>query len=69
MLTAANKFDKIGSNILKKFSNMEISFYIQIVCSQATSTLNVKKKKIISEEGNQLCQRDGWKRYKARVVH
>lgn len=45
MLTAANKFDKIGSNILKKFSNMEISFYIQIVCSQATSTLNVKKKK------------------------
>lgn len=44
MLTAANKFDKIGSNILKKFSNMEISFYIQIVCSQATSTLNVKKK-------------------------
>lgn len=43
MLTAANKFDKIGSNILKKFSNMEISFYIQIVCSQAT--LNVKKKK------------------------
>lgn len=59
MLTAANKFDKIGSNILKKFSNMEISFYIQIVCSQATSTLNVKKKKKVRREINCVREMDG----------